>query len=141
MVGINSKFKEEVKDNIIITTDETSLAEIFNIFANDIDNLEQTLRKEEVYVFNIMDNRQAALAVRKFGFETISKATKDNWIIYAEKGENGKWNFTDKAPSSAVEQFLEYIICDIIARPKEYPSWVIGAISIPLIKLATGFYK
>lgn len=140
MVGINSKFKEEVKGNILFN-DETSLAEIFNIFANDIDNLEQTLRKEEVYVFNIMDNRQAALAVRKFGFEAISKASKDNWIIYAEKDENDKWDFTDKAPSSAVEQFLDYIICDIIARPKEYPSWVIDAISSPLIKLITGYYK
>lgn len=131
---MNKKFKEAVKESLS-GFDESMNAEIFNIFANDIDNLEHTLRKEDVYVFNIMDNRQAALAVRKFGFEAIADATKDDWVIYAERGADGKWQFSSKAPSVAVEQHLEYIIYDIASRPKEYPSYVWEAIVGPLTNL------
>ena len=131
---MNENFKQEIKDRFL-GFDETANAKIFNIFANDIDNLEQTLRKEDAYVFNLLDNKQAAMAVRKFGFEPVAKVANEDWIIYAECDAEGKWRFSSKAPSIAVSEYLEPIIYDIIYRPKEYPSFVWEAISQPLMNL------
>lgn len=136
-MNMNKKFKEAIKE-ALLGFDESMNAEIFNIFANDIDNLEQTLRKDDVYVFNIMDNRQAALAVRKFGFEAVANATKDDWVIYAERDANDQWQFSSKAPSATVEQYLEHIIYDIASRPKEYPSYVWEVVAGPLTNLIAG---
>ena len=136
---MNEKFKADIWCKLE-DLDQSALAEIFNIYARDYDNLEFHLHKDEAYVFNILDNKQAAKAVAKFGFEAVSKAANEDWIIYAEKDENGVWVFSSKSPMSAVNEHLEYIIYDIISRPKEYPAWVMDAVSPVICNLAMGMY-
>lgn len=136
---MNEKFKAAVWE-CLDGLDSSDLADIFNIFASDYDNLEFYLRKDEVYVFNILDNKQAAHAVAKFGFEAIEKASKDDWIIYAQKSDNKDWEFISKSPRVAISEHLESVICDIISRPKEYPSWVIEQVAPIVCNLAIGLY-
>lgn len=138
---MNQQFKSAVWERLS-GYDESSLAEIFNIFAADIDNREFVLNTDEAYIFNIMNNNQAALAVRKFGFEAVANASKEDWIIYAEKDAAGEWQFSSKSPTAAIEKHLEAIIHDIAARPRDYPSWVwTGIISQPLTNLLVGLYN
>ena len=136
---MNDKFKVDIQERID-SFDQSMLAEIFNIYASDYDNIEFYLNQDETYVFNILDNKQASRAVAKFGFETVAKAANEDWIIYAKKSENGKWEFSNKSPGEAVSEHLENIICDIISRPKEYPSWVIDEVSPVICQLVTGWY-
>lgn len=136
---MNEKFKAAIQERMD-SFDQTMLAEIFNIFASNYDNLDLFLREEETYVFNILNNKQAARAVAKFGFETVSKAANEDWIIYAKKSNGGDWEFSNKSPGSAVSDHLENIICDIVSRPKEYPSWVIDEMSPIICQLLIGWY-
>lgn len=136
---MNAKFKADMQERLS-SFDQSMLAEIFNIFASNYDNLEFYLHKDETYVFNILDNKQAARAVAKFGFEAVSKAANGDWIVHAEKDENGVFVFSSKSPESAVNEQLENIICDIISRPKEYPSWVIEQVSPVICQLVIGWY-
>lgn len=136
---MNAKFKAVLQERMD-SLDQSMLAEIFNIYASNYDNLEFYLHEEETYVFNILDNKQAARAVAKFGFETVSKAAKEDWIIYAKKSNGGEWEFSNKSPRAAVCEHLDNIICDIVSRPKEYPSWVIDEVSPVLCQLIFGWY-
>lgn len=136
---MNKKFKADMQE-CMDSFDQSMLADIFNIFASNYDNLEFYIHEEEVFVFNILDKRQAARAVAKFGFETVAKAANEDWIIYAKKSEGKDWEFTSKSPREAVREHLENIICDIISRPKEYPSWVIEDVSPIVCNLLIGMY-
>lgn len=137
---MNEEFKIDIQE-CMDSFDQSALAEIFNIYASDYCNLEFYLREEETYVFNILDNKQAARAVAKFGFEAVSKAVNEHWIIYAKKSEKGNWEFSNKSPYTAVSEHLENIVCDIISRPKEYPSWVLEKVSPIICRLAVGLYN
>lgn len=130
---MNKKFKDAVVEQMY-SYDEASLAEIFNIFASNRDNIDYGLIKNGVYVFNMMDNAQAAQAVKKFGFDVVQKAVSENhdWMLYAEQDNNHKWQFTSKAPSVCVSEYAEKIICDILSRPKDFPGWAWEIISRPL---------
>ncbi len=113
--------------------DETMSAEIFNIFASDTENLEFTLRRGRAYIFNLMDNKQASLAVRKFGFEAVEKAAREDWIIYAEQDMEGVWQFSSKTAKDTIIQYAEQITIDMVCRPKEYPSWAWDLVREPLV--------
>ena len=69
---MNKKFLNAVIE-IMSTYDEAMNAEIFNIFASNRDNIDFGLIKNGVYVFNMTDNSQAAQAVKKFGFDVLTK--------------------------------------------------------------------
>lgn len=133
---MNKKFLKTIIDEMN-TCDEAMNAEVFNIFASNRDNIDYGLIKNGVYVFNMMDNNQAAQAVRKFGFDVVQKAVEENhdWMLYAEKDNNQKWKFSSKSPSSCFGEYAEKIIYDIINRPKDYPAWVWETVARPLIEL------
>lgn len=130
---MNKEFKNEVIEKLQ-NYDETSLAEIFNIFASNPMNIDYGILKNGVYVYNMMDNTQAAKAVKKFGFDTMQKAVTENldWMLYAEQDNDGKWQFTSKAPSICIGEYAENIIYDMIDRPKDYPAWAWEIIATPL---------
>lgn len=133
---MNEQFKQAVLENLH-GYDETSVAELFNIFASNPMNIDCGIFKNGIYVFNMMDNTQAAKAVKKFGFDIVQKAVSENldWMLYAEQDSNGKWKFTSKAPSVCAHEYIEHIIFDIIDRPKDYPTWAWEILSLPLSQL------
>lgn len=133
---MNKELKQEIIEKLQ-NYDEESLAEIFNIFASNPMNVDYGILKNGVYVYNMMDNAQAAKAVKKFGFDTMQKAVAENqdWMLYAEQDNNGKWRFASKAPSICVCEYAENIIYDMIDRPKDYPAWAWSIIATPLTML------
>lgn len=133
---MNKQFKAAIVD-ILTGYDESSLAEIFNIFAMNPDNIDYWDTPEQM-VFNIMDNWQAARAVRRFGLKTVAEAAQDDWVVFAKKRNDGKWQFSSKAPSEAVMENIDKIIWDIIATPHNYPKWVWEAFNQPITQLAAG---
>lgn len=135
---MNKKFKAAVID-ILTGYDESSLAEIFNVFATNPENIDYWDKPEQM-VFNIMDNWQAARAVRRFGLQAVAEASQDDWVVFAQKGADGKWQFSSKAPSEAVMENVEKIIWDIIAAPHNYPKWVWEAFALPVTQLAAGLF-
>lgn len=133
---MNKKFLNAVIE-IMSTYDEAMNAEIFNIFASNRDNIDFGLIKNGVYVFNMMDNSQAAQAVKKFGFDVVKKAVEQNhdWMLYAEKDNNRQWKFSSKSPSKCFAEYAEKIVYDILNRPKDFPSWAWEAVAAPLNEL------
>lgn len=123
---MNNELLQNLKDEIL-RNDPNDLAELFNIYSKNTSEVLQS--DEEQYVFNIMNNKQAAKAVLMFGFETVEKASQEDWIIFAKKNpDNGKWEFSNKSPESALNSVFELFVYDVICTPFSYPKWVSEAI-------------
>lgn len=123
---MNKELLQTLKD-VVLGNDPTDLAELFNIYSKNCS--EEYNSDEERYVFNILNNRQAAKAVAMFGFETVENAAKDDWIIFANKDiDTGKWEFSNKSPESALDSVFELFVYDVICTPFSYPKWVSEAI-------------
>lgn len=87
-----------------------------------------------------MDSKQAAAAVRAYGFAEISNAfnEKSDWILVVDvdiKSTPPKKIFTTEAPSVMLDKCLPSIICSYCYDPISYPAFFREALAQPLSKL------
>lgn len=135
-----STYLKEIKDNLR-NIGEDGACEILNAYYSECQKDEPgCIDNEGNNIYNLMDSKQAAAAVKVYGFAKISEAfsEKQDWILVVSvdiKSNPPKFTFTTEAPSVILDRCLPSIICSYCYDPMAYPAFFREALAQPLSKL------
>lgn len=125
---METEYLKEIKENLW-NIGEDMACEILNAYYREsIRNNDFCIDNEGNSIYNLMDSKQAADAVKAFSFAEISEvfSKKPDWILVVGTDMEAKPTknvFSTEGPSVVLDRCLRSIICSYCYDPMAYPAF------------------